>query len=221
MFDIRSSEPSKLESISMHNIGQELDLTARSAKCREKGDKGPTGEKVGVTVRFRPLLPREQNDESWEGYSLDRHNVTAVHREVEKGRSTHFGPFNRVFDADADQQQLHDEIGMPIMRNVLDGYHGTILAYGATSAGKTHSMIGTGSDDGLAPRCVKDLFVELIDVSDTLKVVGSIVEIYNDIVLDLSADHRSHPCVPRRCRLDLCLKSLFSGWSTVRRCYRG
>lgn len=33
-----------------------------------------------------------------------------------------------------------------------DGYNGTIMAYGQTSAGKTHTMFGTGAQRGIVPR---------------------------------------------------------------------
>ena len=31
---------------------------------------------------------------------------------------------------------------MPILNNVIDGFNGTIMAYGQTSSGKTHTMQG-------------------------------------------------------------------------------
>lgn len=33
--------------------------------------------------------------------------------------------------------------------NVLDGFNATVFAYGATGAGKTHTMIGTENNYGV------------------------------------------------------------------------
>lgn len=34
------------------------------------------------------------------------------------------------------------ETSFPIVQNVLEGYNGTIFAYGQTGTGKTHTMAG-------------------------------------------------------------------------------
>ncbi len=40
-----------------------------------------------------------------------------------------------------------------IIHSVLEeGYNGTIMAYGQTSAGKTHTMFGSGGASGIVPR---------------------------------------------------------------------
>ena len=36
---------------------------------------------------------------------------------------------------------------MPIIESVLEGFNGTILAYGQTSSGKTHTMLGPDIDN--------------------------------------------------------------------------
>jgi len=50
---------------------------------------------------------------------------------------------------------------------VLDGYNGTILAYGQTSSGKTHTMLGEDLDNleerGVIPRMVKGFFDKIAD----------------------------------------------------------
>src|SRR5690554_1404647 len=38
--------------------------------------------------------------------------------------------------------QVYDSAARPIVRSVLEGYNGTIFAYGQTSAGKTFTMLG-------------------------------------------------------------------------------
>lgn len=51
---------------------------------------------------------------------------------------------------------------MPIIESVLDGFNGTVLAYGQTASGKTFTMQGADIEDeelkGIIPRMVKTVF---------------------------------------------------------------
>lgn len=40
------------------------------------------------------------------------------------------------------QANLYEEAAAPIVDNVMEGYNGTIFAYGQTGTGKTHTMEG-------------------------------------------------------------------------------
>lgn len=44
------------------------------------------------------------------------------------------------------------------------GINGTIFAYGQTSSGKTHTMIGTPEEPGIIPLAVNDIFDIISDV---------------------------------------------------------
>uniref|UniRef100_A0AAR2KJI8 Kinesin-like protein n=1 Tax=Pygocentrus nattereri TaxID=42514 RepID=A0AAR2KJI8_PYGNA len=48
--------------------------------------------------------------------------------------------FDRVFPTNTTQEQVYNSCAKQIVRDVLDGYNGTIFAYGQTSSGKTHTM---------------------------------------------------------------------------------
>ena len=48
--------------------------------------------------------------------------------------------FDRVFDPNSTQREVYDEAIIPIIESVLEGFNGTVLAYGQTSSGKTHTM---------------------------------------------------------------------------------
>ena len=50
--------------------------------------------------------------------------------------------YDNIFDMDATQEEVFDKVGNPVLSNILDGFHGTIMAYGQTSSGKTHTMQG-------------------------------------------------------------------------------
>ena len=44
------------------------------------------------------------------------------------------------------QVDVYDTAAKPIIDSVLEGFNGTIFAYGQTSSGKTHTMLGTLED---------------------------------------------------------------------------
>ena len=46
----------------------------------------------------------------------------------------------------------------PIVEKCLDGFNGTIFAYGQTTSGKTHTMIGTTEDRGILMQAVSDIY---------------------------------------------------------------
>lgn len=50
--------------------------------------------------------------------------------------------FDRVFDPDSKQIDVYTQSIVPIIDSVLEGFNGTVLAYGQTSSGKTHTMQG-------------------------------------------------------------------------------
>jgi len=57
----------------------------------------------------------------------------------------------------APQEVVFDMCAKDVIQNVLEGYSGTIMAYGQTGAGKTFTMSGSPNDykyRGLIPRCI-------------------------------------------------------------------
>ena len=80
---------------------------------------------------------------------------------------------------------------------MLEGYNGTMFAYGQTGCGKTHTMMGPTSslevnspnadERGIIPRAVRHIFgfFDSADKSIKFLVRCSYLEIYNEQILDL------------------------------------
>lgn len=73
---------------------------------------------------------------------------------------------------------------------MLEGYNGTIFAYGQTGTGKTHTMTGLveiSDERGIMPRSFEDIFKSIADDSNQTQflVRASYLEIYNEEVRDL------------------------------------
>jgi kinesin family protein 3/17 len=60
-----------------------------------------------------------------------------------------------VFDDKSIQEHVYEKTAFKLVENVLEGYNGTIFAYGQTGCGKTHSMVGklnVEEERGIIPR---------------------------------------------------------------------
>jgi len=99
--------------------------------------------------------------------------------------------FDHVFGMDSTQKQVYDVAAKPIIESVLEGFNGTIFAYGQTSSGKTHTMQGPSIEDvdmqGIIPRMVRTVFNRIEAASDCIEftVKVSMIEIYMEKIKDL------------------------------------
>uniref|UniRef100_A0A7N8WTQ4 Kinesin-like protein n=1 Tax=Mastacembelus armatus TaxID=205130 RepID=A0A7N8WTQ4_9TELE len=98
--------------------------------------------------------------------------------------------FDRVFQSSTTQEQVYNACAQKIVKDVLEGYNGTIFAYGQTSSGKTHTMEGNLHDTdamGIIPRIVQDIFNYIYSMDENLEfhIKVSYFEIYLDKIRDL------------------------------------
>ncbi|CAJ1081931.1 kinesin-1 heavy chain-like isoform X1 [Xyrichtys novacula] len=98
--------------------------------------------------------------------------------------------FDRVFQSNTTQEQFYNAVAQKIVRDVLEGYNGTIFAYGQTSSGKTHTMEGKLHDPdmmGITPRIVQDIFNYIYSMDENLEfhIKVSYFEVYLDKIKDL------------------------------------
>lgn len=111
--------------------------------------------------------------------------------EASSNSSIHEFNFDRIFDMTANQKDVYDVAAKPIIDSVLEGFNGTIFAYGQTSSGKTHTMQGPDIEDiekqGVIPRMVRTVFNRIESASEYIEftVKVSMVEIYNEKIKDL------------------------------------
>ncbi len=53
---------------------------------------------------------------------------------------------------------MYDRSARHVVDSCMNGYNGVIFAYGQTSSGKTHSIIGYEGDEGLIPMAMRQVF---------------------------------------------------------------
>ena len=100
-------------------------------------------------------------------------------------KDLHYG-FDHVFPSSATQSQVYQATAGRLIARVLDGYNATVFAYGATGAGKTHTMIGTAAQPGVMVQTMHDLFNGMRQrETGKYEVSVSYMEVYNEQIRDL------------------------------------
>ncbi|XP_071825312.1 uncharacterized protein [Apostichopus japonicus] len=138
-------------------------------------------DNVHVAIRVRPLIKREDDENSQIFWQADKNSICQT---ANKSAKPYI--FDRVFAHNESTDVVYKEIAQPIVQASMNGYDGTIFAYGQTSSGKTHTMQGDANELGIIPRAVDELF-DIIDKTPEREFLFrvSYMEIYNEIINDL------------------------------------
>ncbi|XP_010638747.1 kinesin-like protein KIF18A isoform X3 [Fukomys damarensis] len=95
--------------------------------------------------------------------------------------------FDTVFDETSTQLEVFEHTTKPILRSFLNGYNCTVLAYGATGAGKTHTMLGSAAEPGVMYLTMLDLYKSMDEIKEEkiCSTAVSYLEVYNEQIRDL------------------------------------
>ncbi|CAL6341831.1 unnamed protein product [Bathycoccus prasinos] len=172
------------------------------------GGSTTSEEKISVSVRVRPLNEAEKDlGCAWrhaeDAIVLDnsRKETTSTSKESVVYR------VDNVFDESCSNLDVYNKTTSKIVKSVLDGFNGTVFAYGQTSSGKTHTMHGEiGTEPGIVPLAVQDVFDSIEKCPEReFRVRVSYLEIYNENLLDLlarsSAEMDEHGQVSKTLRI--------------------
>uniref|UniRef100_A0A5B7CB36 Kinesin-like protein n=1 Tax=Davidia involucrata TaxID=16924 RepID=A0A5B7CB36_DAVIN len=150
----------------------------RTPSCTPGGPK-VREEKILVTVRVRPLSPKEQAAYdliAWD--CTDEHTI--VSRNLYHERPTGPYTFDKVFDPTCSTQKVYEDGARDVALSALNGINATIFAYGQTSSGKTFTM------RGITENAAKDIYEHIKQAPKRDFVLKlSALEIYNETVVDL------------------------------------
>ncbi|KAH0922125.1 hypothetical protein HID58_022143 [Brassica napus] len=138
-------------------------------------------ENITVTIRFRPLSPREVNNGDEIAWYAD--GDYTIRNEYNPDLCY---AFDRVFGPPTTTRRVYDTAAQQVVSGAMSGINGTVFAYGVTSSGKTHTMHGEQRSPGIIPLAVKDVFSIIQETPEReflLRV--SYLEIYNEVINDL------------------------------------
>ncbi|GAA5950427.1 hypothetical protein JCM3765_004541 [Sporobolomyces pararoseus] len=97
--------------------------------------------------------------------------------------------FDRVFDDHCGQEEVYEGSAKELVSHVMEGFHSTVFAYGATGCGKTHTISGSPTQPGIVFLIMKDLFSRISAKSEEVdfSLTVSYLEVYNETIRDLLA----------------------------------
>eukprot|EP01031_Cornospumella_fuschlensis_P022261 gene22261-27223_t len=169
-------------------------------------ENGEAASNMLVAVRIRPLSNSEVESGQRSCCTSIGDKVIAIKKNGDAGGYlksqqpiVNEYAFDEVFDNEVDQVTVYNRTAKSFIPHLLDGHNVTVFAYGATGAGKTHTMLGNTRADsaaanaeaGIIPNSVKDLFSllrqkkRLLNYGESYKVFASFLEVYNEQVYDL------------------------------------
>uniref|UniRef100_A0A6I8RUF8 Kinesin-like protein n=1 Tax=Xenopus tropicalis TaxID=8364 RepID=A0A6I8RUF8_XENTR len=116
------------------------------------------------------------------------HGRSAANRDITKRKNKDLKfVFDCVFDDSSTQLEVFEQTTKIVLEGVLNGYNCTVLAYGATGAGKTHTMLGSPGEPGVMYLTMMELYNRIESVKDekVCNVAISYLEVYNEQIRDL------------------------------------
>lgn len=178
-----------------------------------------SGSNVLVAVRVRPLHTAEISGGAKSCIQVFDQRVVAIKKNGDAGQylksqqlCINEYEYDVVFDEKATQQEIYEKTAKSYIPKLINGQNVTVFAYGATGAGKTHTMLGDtrieevnlsnkssiAGHNGIIPNAVKDVF-RLISAkisrnlsnqskalaNEQYSVFVTFLEVYNEQVYDL------------------------------------
>ncbi|SCZ91473.1 BZ3500_MvSof-1268-A1-R1_Chr1-2g01433 [Microbotryum saponariae] len=181
-----SSEASSRRSVSVFTDDESAASTYKNSSAgdpaREDGDDAEGDEEesvdgkavnVVVCLRVRPTRMSNPSSNIYK-YNAPRSVLSFAPNHpvfVKRGATSSSRPgeyeftFDRLHLAPAPSEALYDAKIRPIVRAAMNGFNGTVFAYGQTASGKTHTMMGTEAEPGIIPLAIDELFTFIHRVS--------------------------------------------------------
>jgi kinesin family protein 5 len=142
-------------------------------------------ERVRVHCRLRPPKDAEEAPPH-DLFGLEEDGSVNFARSP--GEQKNFA-FDSFFGQATSQERVYEEVAKGIVDRVLNGYNGTIFAYGQTGTGKSHTMMGPsveGASRGIVPRALEQVFdTAARDGAHDYTVSVSYVQLYCELLQDL------------------------------------
>ncbi|NXI47179.1 KI18A protein, partial [Galbula dea] len=159
---------------------------------------------VKVVVRVRPESQKEKDGNfSKVVHVVDQHILVfdpkeeevsffhgkrLTHRDITKRTKKDLKfVFDAVFAESSSQLEVFENTTKSIIDGFLNGYNCTVLAYGATGAGKTHTMLGSPEDPGVMYLTMMALYncMDEIKEDKICNIAVAYLEVYNEQIRDL------------------------------------
>ena len=142
---------------------------------------------VKVIARFRPMNELEKTSGNEQVCVFT--SPTSLQFNSTREKNVYRFNFDRIFPPSSTQEDIYSFGVKEIIDSVLNGYNGTVLAYGQTSSGKTYTMEGEMEFErtqGIIPRMISHVFKFIYNTEGTDFIIKvSMIEIYQEKIRDL------------------------------------
>ncbi|KAK4367067.1 hypothetical protein RND71_014947 [Anisodus tanguticus] len=175
----------------MGSANSRRSVTPTSRTRSPPQDNDPEPGRVRVAIRVRPRNAEELSD-------ADYADCVEVQPELKKLKlrknnwNSEFYKFDEIFAESASQKRIYETVAKPVVESVLNGYNGTVMAYGQTGTGKTYTLGKMGKDDvserGIMVRALEDIIVNTNSTSDSVEM--SFLQLYMESIQDLLAPEK-------------------------------
>ncbi|CAG9335929.1 unnamed protein product [Blepharisma stoltei] len=135
-------------------------------------------DRIRVCIRSRPLFSQDSKD----AFIYSSSSIQ-LKQSISNVPSSY--TFDNVFDSQTATSEVYDTVCKEIIEGAIEGYNGTILAYGQTTSGKTHTIIGNPESPGILSLTFIDIFNIIQSKRREFTILVSYLEVYNEIINDL------------------------------------
>jgi len=160
---------------------------------------------IQVVVRCRPLNKKEKTENRGSIVDIDMESrQIAIVNPANRDEAPKTFAFDAVYDENTIQRTFYEESCFNLVESVLEGFNGTIFAYGQTGCGKSWTMQGPADLAqpelrGVIPNAFAHIFESIKATSDVEFLVRvSYLEIYNEEIKDLLTNN---PKAPVKCEI--------------------
>eukprot|EP00930_Biecheleria_cincta_P016646 TRINITY_DN13453_c0_g2_i4.p1 TRINITY_DN13453_c0_g2~~TRINITY_DN13453_c0_g2_i4.p1 ORF type:complete len:1080 (-),score=151.44 TRINITY_DN13453_c0_g2_i4:165-3404(-) len=159
--------------------------------------------RVLVAVRARPLNGKELelgDREVWRFHGSRIEELDDDGTSPTRGGKSY--EYDKVFDPEATTKEIFEHQCMSVTQSALEGYNGTIFAYGQTSSGKTFTLTETSrSNPGIAIQAMDCIFNKVASSHSEYEIHVSYLEIYNESLADLLQKKSSKKSAAKQLRI--------------------
>lgn len=150
--------------------------------------------RVRVAVRLRPRNLEDRSSDSDYADSVELQPELKRLKLRKNNWSSESYRFDEVFTETASQNRVYQVVAKPVVESVLNGYNGTVMAYGQTGTGKTYTVGSLGKDDsserGIMVRALEDIISNTTPANDSVEV--SYLQLYMESIHDLLAPEKTN-----------------------------
>ncbi|CAG9331391.1 unnamed protein product [Blepharisma stoltei] len=153
---------------------------------------------IKVVCRFRPLNQKEKEISMRVCVDFSSDNKTVIVKSQQENSEPLKFNYDHVFDPESTQGAVYEIAAKPIVEAVMQGFNGTVFAYGQTSSGKTFTMTGPDITNpglmGIIPRMVSTVFDKILSADEHLEfqIKVAYCEIYMEKIKDLLDPSKSN-----------------------------